>query len=285
MSCYHPLRAYRRVGGRDPVTGKWPLTFKKSEGWLETAIDIPCGTCVGCRMDYARGWALRCVHESKLHKDNCCITLTYDDDNLPDDGELDKRGMQNWLKILRYHIGSFRYFGCGEYGKMGDRPHYHIILFGYDFPDKRLITTHLGTKQYDSAMLRDIWHRGHISVGQVDFRTAAYIARYCLKKQKGGDNRHQQQEYILMSNRPGIGADWVKQFSSDVFSAGRIVTTNGNYKVPKYYEGKLDQIDHERFVEYKRGHDVELVSPLRAAQQEIVKKERLKDFKRSFEDV
>ena len=190
MPCLQPLRGYPVKSGRDPVTGKWQLTFKRSEGYEDLAVDVPCGKCLQCRLDQARTWSLRCLHESKLHEHNCAITLTYSDEFLPEFG-LDKRGIQNWFKILRNRIGSVRYFGCGEYGSKYQRPHYHIMLFGYDFPDKKLITNHGGSRHYDSPLLRSLWPYGHSTVGDLTPQTAAYICRYVLKKQM--KNRNQRQ--------------------------------------------------------------------------------------------
>lgn len=285
MACFHPLRAYRRKGGYDPESKTWPLTFRKSDGWLDTAIDVPCGKCDGCRMDYAKSWAVRCMHEASLHEKNCVITLTYDDDHLPDGGELDKRGMQNWLKILRNNIGSFRYFGCGEYGKDGKRPHYHICIFGYDFPDKERITF----GQSDSKMLRRIWSKGHVSVGDLTFQSAAYIARYCLKKLKGGDDLKLQKEYIMMSNRPGIGAGWLDQYSKDLGALGRVQMRDGSwYTVPPYYAKRLSAVDpvsagavqtiKSEFLK-KQG----IITGVELRVREQILQERLKQKQRSFE--
>lgn len=44
---------------------------------------LPCGKCIECRLEYSRSWAVRSVHESKIHEKNCFITLTYSDDKLP----------------------------------------------------------------------------------------------------------------------------------------------------------------------------------------------------------
>lgn len=280
MSCFSPLRAYRKVGAYDSSTKRWPLTFKKSEGWIETAMDVPCGKCEGCKMDYARSWALRCMHESKIHDRSCVITLTYDDAHLPPDGELDKRVMQNWLKILRNRIGSFRYFGCGEYGSKGDRPHYHIILFGYDFPDKVLMTNR-GSRQYDSAMLRSIWSKGLVSVGDLTFSSAAYIARYCFKK-IGGDTTHKQPEYTLKSNRPGIGAGFAEKYGSDFVSASSCIIDGQRYKVPKFYESRLSEDDILALRSERLKHTL-LESPTRVSQKRLFLVSKLKSKERIFE--
>jgi hypothetical protein len=52
-------------------------------------LKIPCGRCIGCRLEYSRQWAMRCHHEASLHTFNSFITLTYDPENLPQDGSLD----------------------------------------------------------------------------------------------------------------------------------------------------------------------------------------------------
>ena len=285
MACYQPIRAYRKVGAYDPLTGKWPLTFRKSEGYIETAMDVPCGKCDGCRMDYARSWAMRCMHEASLHDRNCCITLTYDSEHLPPDGELDKRGMQNWLKILRNNIGSFRYFGCGEYGSKGDRPHYHIILFGYDFPDKMLTTIHGGSRHYDSQFLRELWHRGHIDVGECSYSSAAYIARYCFKKQLTAESsNHTQEEYTLKSLRPGIGAAFAEAYKDDLLANFSCVFDGKEYAIPKFYESRFSDADILALRKY-RAKNLLLESPTRTAQRRQFFESKLSTLKRNYENV
>lgn len=283
MACFQPVRAWRRVGGYDPVTGKWPLTFRKSEGYKETAMDVPCGKCEGCRMDHARSWAIRCMHEASMHAQNCCITLTYDQDHLPEHGELDKRGMQNWLKILRNHIGSFRYFGCGEYGSLGDRPHFHIILFGYDFPDKVCVTKHGGSKHFDSNMLREIWHRGNIDVGECTYQSAAYIARYVFKKQVSvSQNQHEQPEYAMMSLRPGIGASFVEKYKDDLLASFSCLYDGKEFAIPKFYESRFSEADLLALRRY-RAKNLLLESPTRTKQRREFFEQKLGTFERNFE--
>lgn len=105
-------------------------------------IQLPCGQCIGCRLAHSRDWATRCVHEAHMHDHNCFITLTYSPENLPEGGTLVRKHFTDFMKRLRKALSvddiSIRFFGCGEYGSKLERPHYHAIIFGYDFPDKTL---------------------------------------------------------------------------------------------------------------------------------------------------
>ena len=122
MTCYHPLQAYRSSEGRNSETGKWPIVFSVTAGYADLPVTIPCGQCIGCRLERSRQWAMRCVHEASLHEQNSFITLTYDNDHLPVGGSLNVEDMQKFWKRLRDHLfqrgysGKLRYFQCGEYG-------------------------------------------------------------------------------------------------------------------------------------------------------------------------
>ena len=138
MVCYYPLQAWRSL---DYLKGlKSTIVFSSdtpSDG-VYSSLTLPCGQCIGCRLNYSRNWAIRCVHESSLHEHNCFITLTYNDENLPLNGSLDLKHFQDFMKRLRKKVSvPIRYFHCGEYGSRLQRPHYHLLLFGLDFPDKK----------------------------------------------------------------------------------------------------------------------------------------------------
>lgn len=236
-------------------------------------IQVPCGQCIGCRLERSRQWALRCVNEAQLHEDNCFITLTYNNRFLPADGSLDVRHFQKFMKRLRKTVGKVRFFHCGEYGDhdgsfkhvqmYGDsnlgRPHYHAILFGYDFPDKELIQDKGGIKLYTSPLLSKLWPYGFNTVGAVTFESAAYVARYVLKKKFGkeeekdnyytridvntGEIHQLRPEYVTMSRRPGIGSDFFKQFSGDVYPKDFITVRGKKIKPPKFYDRLLEEVD------------------------------------------
>lgn len=216
-------------------------------------MTIPCGQCIGCRLEKSRQWALRCVHEASLHDNNQFITLTYDDDHLPDDGNLKLRDYQLFMKRLRKKFGKgIKYYHCGEYGDNFKRPHYHAILFNFDLPDKKLYRDG-DNKLYTSEILEDIWGKGFAPVGEVTFDSAAYVSRYCTKKITGkmaedhysefdiitGEIKPITPEYSSMSN--GIGKDWYAKYKTDVYPSDFLVLNGRKMHPPKYYDYLLEK--------------------------------------------
>lgn len=191
---------------------------------------VPCRKCVECKIQYSNEWAYRVMLEAKKHEHNCFITLTYNDDNLPDKASLKKRDFQKFMKRLRKYLLRFaikvRYFACGEYGSKGNRPHYHCILFGYDFPDKYFFCRdNRGNNLYRSPVLEKIWQFGFSSVGEeLDFDSAKYCAKYMqadLDKQDG-----REKPFTLMSRKPGIALDVIPKTvydTGDIYFNGRKV--------------------------------------------------------------
>ena len=235
MTCYHPMEGYR--GKEITKTGKRKIVFNANDA-LGTCslfrVTLPCGQCIGCRLERSRQWAIRCVHEASLYDDNCFITLTYSDENLPPYGSLVKKDFQDFMKRLRKRFSNVRYYHCGEYGSKTKRPHYHAILFNIDFPDKELLTINNDQRLYTSEILSKIWGKGICSIGSVTFESAAYVARYIMKKANGDDAELKychvdddgvwnsiEPEYTTMSRRPGIGKEWFDKFKSDVYPNDR----------------------------------------------------------------
>jgi len=266
MPCYCPLTAWRS-NSLNPKTGKRGITFKIAEAYSDLPpISVPCGQCIGCRLDRTRQWATRCMHESQLHEENCFLTLTYNDENLPDGGSLIKKDFQDFMKRLRKQISPIkvRYFHSGEYGEKFRRPHYHALLFGYDFPDKRLHQIQNEQRYYTSVLLAKLWPHGYSTIGSVTFESAAYVARYCMKKVTGPLSKKEDEhgltyyqnfsqytgeiiemtpEYSTMSRRPGIAAKWLEQNMDDVYPKD-FVTINRGQKVrpPKFYDSQYEKI-------------------------------------------
>ncbi|WNK12449.1 MAG: replication initiator protein [Microvirus sp.] len=254
MPCYHPITAWRS-GSVNP-SGRRSLLFSP-EGAFGDALQISCGKCVGCRLERSRQWALRCVHEASLYPENCFVTLTYSEEHLPDPPQLVKRHVQLFFKRLRKRFGKLRYVMCGEYGEKLTRPHYHALIFGMDFPDKKKHTERAGITTFKSQILEDIWGLGFCTLGAISFESAAYVARYSMKKINGdqakshyeridastGELIQLQPEYLAMSLKPGIAHDWFQKYKSDCYPDDFCISKGNKLRVPAYYDRQLPELE------------------------------------------
>lgn len=258
MTCYAPLQAYQAESGE--------IVFKelRRHGTCRS-IQLPCGQCIGCKLERSRQWAIRSVHEAGLHENNCFITLTYSDEHLPWRNNLDHSYFQKFMKRLRkrfrYRIS---YFMAGEYGEQDGRPHFHALLFNHDFPDRQYwAKSPSGESIYRSSILEQLWPFGFSSVGNVTLQSAAYIARYCTKKINGDaaiehykrhDNLGEYQinpEYGEMSTRPAIGKNWFTKYKEDIYAFDLAEIEGVPLKAPKYYDKLLKRTEPERLKEIK----------------------------------
>lgn len=307
MPCYYPITGYQPHGGG-------PLSFNHNAKDHNTII-IPCGRCTGCRLTTAREWATRCMHEKQMHKYNCYATLTYDEKNLPEDRSLQYRDFQLFMKRLRkslskesatLHTASskVRFYMGGEYGEKYGRPHFHACLFGMDFADRTYhMKTPAGFKIYTSPTLNKIWKNGFASIGEITFQSAAYIARYIMKKQTGdGNKKHyhiidletgeiyiRTKEFNQMSRKPGIGKTWLDQYHKDAYPHGKVIVRGHQTNTPRYYDKefkKIDQLAYEE-LQYQRQLETKLhtadQTPERLHVQEQVQLAKIRSLKRTFE--
>lgn len=195
--------------------------------------------------------AIRCVHESQLHEENSFLTLSYDDAHLPRGLTLVPRDLELFWKRCRKEF-QFRYYACGEYGEVSSRPHYHACVFGYGFPDKVMWSKAAGGEPlYRSAQLERLWPLGHCWIGTVTFESAAYVARYVMKKEFGkdagkrrsivdvttGEILEREHEFCRRSLKPGLGRGWLEKFFPDVYPHGKVTLSRGvEVKPPRYYD-------------------------------------------------
>jgi len=306
MPCYHPLQAkyvFDSQGSRSIEFVNYEVTALMKL-YPDKYVKLPCGRCIGCRLERSRQWAIRCMHEASLHDDNCFITLTYNDDNLPDDFSLDKCAFQKFMKRLRKKFGEgIRYYHCGEYGEKFSRPHYHACLFGFDFPDKVLFKDSNGVKLYVSESLQKLWPFGYSTIGAVSFESAAYVARYIMKKVNGKDAKahysyvgldgeiiERKPEYTTMSRRPGIGRDWYEKFKSDVYPSDFVVVNGKKCKPPRFYDNLFELDSAVDFVALKKKRVERAIvnddnSVERLAVREKIQSCKLKRLVRQFEGV
>ena len=288
MPCYHPITGYRARSGRSPVTGLWPIVFSISSGYKDLPVVVPCGQCIGCRLERSRVWAVRCVHESSLYLKNCFVTLTYANAG----STLVKRDFVLFIKRLRKKFGiGIRYFHCGEYGEKFLRPHHHACIFNFDFPDKKLWSVKHGNRLYTSESLDELWGYGYCIIGDVTFDSAAYVARYILKKVTGNmaeshyDGR--VPEYTSMSRRPGIASSWFNKYKNDVLSIDGVIVDGNKCKPPRYYD-KLYDIDNKlamQMIKARRRSQINLVNNTyeRLRVREICTVAKLNQLNRSIE--
>lgn len=247
MECLHPVGTYRMDKS---------LAFR------------PCGQCVSCRINHSKQWAIRCVHEAHMHDQNCFITLTYNNDHLPSDRSVRKHEMQNFMKKLRSKNEGkkIRFFGCGEYGEQKSRPHYHLCLFGHEFDDLET-WRHIeyGTKTmplYTSKKLAGIWKKGFHTIGELNYETAAYVARYVMKKITGSSKEalelkakkygEKELEFALMSRMPGIGNSFYKKYKNCIYPKDFITHNGHRFKVPRYYDSLYAKDNPEKYRELKQ---------------------------------
>ena len=265
MPCYNPLVAWR-------VEGKMVFNPPRGSHKLLKPYNLPCSKCIGCRLNYARSWALRCQLEAMSHKDNCFITLTFSNDELlkrDNPWSVDVKDFQLFMKKFRKRFNkSIRFFHCGEYGEKTYRPHYHALLFGHDFrvPSSTNKIKKFGKKYplYESSELTSLWGRGHTTVGELNFDTASYTARYVTKKIKGdvsnihidkatGEVSQINDVYCTMSRANGIGYDAYQKYKHNWYGNDFIVNANGiKMKPPRYFDKLYEEEYPERFAVIKK---------------------------------
>ncbi len=265
MSCYHPLKGYKSKNLTEK--GNRKLVFKPQQAFTDLSLEVPCGQCIGCRLERSRQWAVRIMHESKLYDDNCFLTLTYNDKNLPADGGLNVVHFQKFMKRLRkkYAPKKIRFYHAGEYGDDNGRPHYHACLFNINFQDKTLWKKHEGGSIFISDELDNTWQKGFATIGELTFNSAAYVARYITKKQNGayakfyyesvnrntGEIIQIKPEYSTMSRRPGIGKAFFDEFKEEIYPDDFIIINGQKTKPPKFYDKQYELINEDAYGKIK----------------------------------
>jgi len=273
MPCYQPQNAYKAIDGR--------VTFVRKDAISN--LQLPCQSCIGCRLERSRQWGVRIMNEAQLYQDNMFITLTYDDDHLPIDESINVNHFQTFMKkyrnslntrVYNLHTGRnnnitlikdrIRFFHCGEYGEDDRRPHYHAIIFNHQFGD----LTKWKENLFLSEKLKSIWQNGFISIGNVTIERAQYVAKYIIKKITGkhaqehyshitryGEEVSLTPEYITMSRRPGIGSRCYDKYQDDIFPSNFITFKGVKMSAPKYYSNKLKEDnphEYEKLIRRKK---------------------------------
>ena len=274
MGCVSPLTAFWRSASRDAIT------FDKNKSATRVSFKLPCGRCIGCKMERARQWGLRCLHEAKLWPNNAYVTLTYNDESLPEGGSVCLRDVQLFMKRLRKGkkstVGNpIRFFLGAEYGDFNRRPHYHALLFNVKFEGmRRHGVNDRGEPLYVSDELAKYWPYGFHTIGAVTFDSAVYCAKYALKKlnvteqsspeaksafieryhvyDADGVVFERRPEFAVMSRRPGIGAGYYEKYGHEVRTHDSVIVDGVEVRPPRFYDTRSELLDPDAFARLKK---------------------------------
>lgn len=292
MPCYDPVPCWMGESGKLRFTYPFPPDREH--------LRVPCGGCVGCRLDQSRDWAVRSVHEAQLHERSSFITLTYRDEDLPAGNTLVKRDMQLFFKRYRKEFGKLKYLYCGEYGAEKGRPHYHALIFGHDFlaTDKQCRLdrkNHLEQPLFRSPDLQELWGHGFCLTGAVTFQSSAYVGRYVMKKVTGANAKDHYRgrvpEYVQPStggrNGRGLSFHWFQRFWTDVYPSDFVVCDGRKYRPPRYYDKLLREQDESLYelVKRRRQERARNDEDQSWARLEVREKVKQKQFERLVRDL
>ena len=273
MPCTRPIQ-----GWRCPESGK--VTLSPKTGHRSAYAELPCGRCIDCRLNRAREWGIRAVHERQLHDDASYLTLTFSEDRLPQDRSIDVAHVQKFIRSLRKRtrrlrtrpngeLTPLRYLACGEYGaskldqvpwsdvpeEVGLRPHYHLVVWGVDLRERFVKRTEAGHPLYRSSIVDAAWSdQGLCWVGDVTFQSSAYVAGYVTKKIYGaaadlqytrirygtGECWDVCPEFLTMSKKPAIATGWLERYWTDVYPRDEVILGGKRMKPPKFYDRWLE---------------------------------------------
>lgn len=249
---------------------------------------IPCGHCWACKLNYASQWATRIMVECLNSQHNYFITFTYDDSNIPIPSETQYNGQTfvndgSWLGSLypeditkfmnslrkyferKRHTG-IKYFYAGEYGETTKRPHYHMILMNCPLDISQFYDFHIdprGKMHWKSPEIEQYWKNGMIDIGEVEYASASYVARYCMKKISDDTDKQiywkngMHPEFVRMSRRPGIGSNYFNENMETIYKNDRLYVKNFHgetieVKPPKAWDKKFKELHPEKWFDIQR---------------------------------
>ena len=252
MTCYDPRPAWQinSPAHENPVIKIGALPGNAyARGYDVEAFKVPCRQCIGCRLDKTRDWTVRLTDELRYWETASFLTLTYADEHMPMHGSISKRALQLFIKRLRKSLdGEVRHFSIGEYGDKFGRPHYHSILFGYDFPDRQFHKWNNGKVVYISDDLKALWPAGFSTIQGVSEDSIAYVAGYCQKKivgKKADEHYYRQHptEDRQVTVRPefqlqslGLGKQYYEDYKDDLYPEDFHLLKGKPVPIPEYYD-------------------------------------------------
>lgn len=240
--CTQPQKSWQAVDASTGISLGHPLIFPHRKQQLEKAdnwddldyeeIAISCQKCTECLASKSQNWSIRNFCE--LHQSpsgNYFITLTYDNEHYPKNGSLELDHITKFLKRLRNHLGSFRYYYVGEYGETTKRAHWHLCLYGLDLDETQYEVSPAskdGHTYYRHPKITSIWGKGNVEIGELNMSTINYVCKYINKAVYGEQKKERYKrisekgnvfyvkpEFGHMSKRPPLGSAFFEKYQSD----------------------------------------------------------------------
>ena len=249
---------------------------------------IPCGHCWACKLNYSSQWATRIMVECLNSDHNYFLTFTYDEYSIPIPTETQYNGETfindgTWLGSLfpdditkfinslrkyferKGHTG-IKYFYAGEYGETTKRPHYHMILMNCPLDISQFYDFHIdgrGKEHWKSPEIEKYWDKGIIDIGEVEYASAAYVARYCMKKITDDPDKTKYwangmyPEFVRMSRRPGIGSKYFNENMETIYKNDKLYVKNFHGKTievkpPKAWDKKFKELHPKEWFNIQR---------------------------------
>lgn len=297
MKCFDPTLCYTTDSGK-----KLYRSFSMASEVFKRVHQqvFNCGKCLVCRRKKAYELASRCVLHSSLYKQNCFITLTYDEDQEGYHNNFEYKDIQDFKKRLRSHVlrkhgKRIQIFNVHEYGR-NRKKHWHLICFNHDFADKVIHSTKDGITLYKSEVLRSLWPFGFNTIGDVELGSAMYQAKYM---EKDYEYRNTGTIYKAHSRHSGIGKEYFLKHYDQILRLGYVPVNGRKLPVPRYFE-RLAHKHFSHFFEPINFEDTKdrkaLYRPFRPgeanffiadlfAKYKLVKDDKIKELEKEWEAV
>lgn len=233
MKCGDPVLCYLDSKGKR-IFRNWSFAVRTITGVPQDHIVLDCGKCLHCRKKRAYELAARCVLHASMYKENCFLTLTYDEKKKGYHNVFNYSDVQKFKKRLRKAVSpkKIEVFNVHEYGKNGKK-HWHLIVFNHDFSDKDMFTVSNGIPLYTSKKLSRLWPYGHCSIGDVSEASAMYQAQYMEKDFKNHNTASPKKSH---SKHSGIGRPYFEKHYKQILMLGYIPFNGRKLPVPRYFQ-------------------------------------------------
>lgn len=246
MKCADPVLCYTQLSGKRILRN---FSFVKNHTLFlqNSEVISDCGKCDHCRKKDARELAQKCVLHSSLYKENCFLTFTYNERKPGYHNEFHYPDIQKFKKRFRKYVQKnygkkIEIFNVHEYGANGKK-HWHLIVFNFQFEDRRLYTYRNGLPLMVSETLDRLWGHGECKIGDVSEASAMYQAKYAQKDIKNGNTVNKRKSH---SKHSGIGKPYFMKHYKQILSLGYIPFGGKKMPIPRYFE----RLAHKHYCHY-----------------------------------